>query len=154
MPFFKKKFGNPSSTHLKGREAKEALEHARVQVAAGLGAAAEELIFTSGGSESNNFVLKGLFLHPAAFCTGHLVISAIEHAAISKPARYLEQLGVELSVVPCAPSGQVDPEEVRKVLRPDTRLVSVMHANNEIGTIQPIAELAAAERAAALWESR
>jgi len=140
-PYLMQKFGNPSSAHQKGLEAKRAMQEARKQVAAAIGAQPEEIVFTSGGSESNNMVLKGIFLHPDDFCTGHLIISCLEHAAITKPARYLQQLGVELTIIPCSPEGVVSPRDVAQHIRPDTRLVSIMHANNEIGTIQPIAEI-------------
>ncbi|MGC6509582.1 MAG: cysteine desulfurase family protein [Myxococcota bacterium] len=143
MPYLTHRFGNPSSGHIKGHEAKTAIIKAKEQVASAIGAAVDEVVFTSGGSESNNFVLKGLFLGPDHFCKGHLVVSAFEHAAVLKPAQYLAQLGVDLSVVPCQPSGRVDPNVVADAIRPDTRLVSVMHANNEIGTLQPIDEIAA-----------
>ena len=143
MPYLEDRFGNPSSAHSKGREAKAAITKAKQQVADAIGAQPDEVIFTSGGSESNNFVLKGLFLDPRHFCQGHLIISAFEHAAILKPAQYLAQLGVELTIVPCEPSGRIEPQAVAAAIRPETRLVSIMHANNEIGTIQPIAEIAA-----------
>ena len=142
QPYLTEHFGNPSSAHQKGIDAKKAMTLSRQQVATSIGAKSSEIIFTSGGSESNNMVLKGLFLHPDHFCRGHLIISCLEHAAVSKPAQYLQQLGVAVSVVPCSPSGIVSPKDIEKELRPDTRLVSIMHANNEIGTIQPIADIA------------
>ena len=100
------------------------------------------MTFNSGGSESNNHVLKGIFLKRKQFLGGHLVISCFEHPAIQQPAAYLESLGIEVTRVGCNPFGTVDPVEVKAAIRPDTRLVSIMHANNEIGAIQPIAEIA------------
>ena len=142
QPYFHKLFGNPSSSHVKGTELGDAIEQARRHVALFLGANADEVTFTSGGSESNNHVLKGVFLDRKQFLGGHLVISCFEHPAISQPAAYLESLGIEVTRVGCNALGVVEPEQVKKSLRPDTRLVSIMHANNEIGAIQPIAEIA------------
>lgn len=142
QPYFHKLFGNPSSSHVKGTELGDAIEQARRHVALFLGANADEVTFTSGGSESNNHVLKGVFLDRKQFLGGHLVISCFEHPAISQPAAYLESLGIEVTRVGCNAMGVVEPEQVKKSLRPDTRLVSIMHANNEIGAIQPIAEIA------------
>ena len=142
QPYFHKLFGNPSSSHVKGTELGDAIEQARRHVALFLGADAGEVTFTSGGSESNNHVLKGVFLDRKQFLGGHLVISCFEHPAISQPAAYLESLGIEVTRVGCNAMGVVEPEQVKKSLRPDTRLVSIMHANNEIGAIQPIAEIA------------
>jgi len=141
QPYFHKLFGNPSSSHVKGTELGNAIEKSRQHVALFLGANANEVTFTSGGSESNNHVLKGVFLDREQFLGGHLVISCFEHPAISQPAAYLEALGVEVTRVGCNPMGVIEPEQVKEALRPDTRLVSIMHANNEIGAIQPIAEI-------------
>ena len=142
QPYFKELFGNPSSTHVKGVELGDVIEQARNHVASLLNADANEVTFTSGGSESNNHVLKGIFLKRKQFLGGHLVISCFEHPAIQQPAAYLESLGIEVTRVGCNPFGTVDPVEVKAAIRPDTRLVSIMHANNEIGAIQPIAEIA------------
>ncbi len=142
QPYFQELFGNPSSTHLKGVELGDVIEQSRSHVASLLNADAKEVTFTSGGSESNNHVLKGIFLKRKQFLGGHLVISCFEHPAIQQPAVYLESLGVEVTRVGCNPFGTVDPVEVKAAIRPDTRLVSIMHANNEIGAIQPIAEIA------------
>ena len=141
-PFFTEHYGNPSSSHILGRACREAIEDARGKVAALLGADRDEIIFTSGGTESNNLALKGVLLQDGAHGDGHLVISAIEHPAIVEPAAYLERLGYEVSVVPCDARGVVDPEEVRAAIQPNTRLVSIMHANNETGVVQPIREIA------------
>lgn len=141
-PFFTRHYGNPSSHHTLGRACFEAVEDARGQVAALFRADPREVIFTSGGTESNNLALKGTLLAKSPAAGGHLVISAIEHPAVVQPAKFLERLGYGVTVVPCSADGLVDPDDVRKVLRSDTVLVSIMHANNEIGTVQPIREIA------------
>ena len=146
QPYLRELFGNPSSSHVKGTELGDVIEQARGHVATFLGAAHHEITFTSGGSESNNHVLKGVFLNRKEFLGGHLVISCFEHPAIQQPAAYLESLGVEVTRVGCDPNGIVDPANVARALRSNTRLVSVMHANNEIGAIQPIAEIARLSR--------
>jgi cysteine desulfurase len=142
LPFLGDVFGNPSSLHDWGDPAREALEKAREQVAALIGAGEpEEIIFTSNGTESNNFAVKGLAL--AQQNKGkHIIISAIEHFSVMNSARTLEKMGFELTLVPVDKFGVVDPEEVRKNIRPDTILVSIMHANGEVGTIEPIQEIA------------
>ena len=140
-PFLDELFGNPQSLHDWGDAAREALAKARGQVAHLIGGKAEEIIFTASGTESNNLAVKGLAL--ARQKKGrHIVVSAIEHFSVLYSARTLEKNGFELSLVPVDKYGVVDPNEVRKKLRPDTILVSIMQANNEIGTIQPIAEIA------------
>ena len=141
-PFLTQHHGNPSSSHGPGRLCQEAVQRAREQVACLLGSQADEIVFTSGGTESNNQALKGVFCRENPGGSGHLVISSLEHPAFVAPAYYLERCGCEVSVVGCDSQGVVSPSEVEALLRPDTRLVSVMHANNEIGTIQPIAEIA------------
>ncbi len=140
-PFFKRHFGNPSSSHAMGRASAEAIQDARVQVAGILAADSEEIVFTSCGTASNNLAIKGVMMQDGR-PRGHMVISNIEHPAVTAPARFLQKLGCEMTVVPCQADGRVDPGDIQKALRSDTRLVSVMHANNEIGTIQPIAEIA------------
>ena len=142
LPFLAEHFGNPSSSHWLGRACHEAIEDARDRVAALIGANADEIIFTSGGTESNNLALKGIMMARAPVFDGHLVISSLEHPAIAEPARYLERLGCQVSVVACNAHGVVEPNAVAAVLKPDTKLVSIMHANNEIGTLQPIREIA------------
>ena len=140
-PLLESAYGNPSSGHWAGAPAKAALDRARAQVAALLGCTAEELVFTSGGSEANNLALKGLFFRkrdrPA-----HLITSRIEHPAVLMPCRFLERLGAAVTYVPVDGTGRVDLDEIRKAITGDTVLISVMHANNEVGTIQPIAEIA------------
>jgi cysteine desulfurase len=146
-PFLTEHFGNPSSHHWAGAHAKAAVERARAQVAALLGCDPDELVFTSGGSESNNHALKGVFFANRER-GDHVVTSATEHPAILRPLRFLEKLGAKVTVVPVDRHGRVDPDDVRRALTPRTILVSVMHANNEVGTVQPIAEIAAIARAA------
>lgn len=138
-------FGNPSSSHLLGRAAAAAVDQARNRVARLLGARPQEIVFTSGGSEANNLAIKGLAWRRAA-PAGHLVISSIEHPAVVEPVRFLERLGWQVTVLPTSRHGVVDPTVVSAALRADTVLVSIMHANNEIGTIQPVGEIAAACR--------
>ena len=141
MPYLGDVFGNPSSLHEWGDGAREALETGRDQVAQLIGANAEEIIFTGSGTESNNFAIKGLAL--AQQNKGkHVVVSAIEHFSVLHSARTLEKWGFELSLIPVDKYGVVDPEDVRKSLRKDTVLVSIMHANGEVGTIEPIQEIA------------
>ncbi len=138
LPFLAEYFGNPSSHHALGRASYEALEDGRSKVARLLGADRDEIVFTSGGTESNNLAVVGVALRLAAIEGGHLIVSAIEHPAIAEPARFLESLGVEVTFVQCDSEGVVHPEAIEAAIRDDTFLVSVMHANNEIGTVQPI----------------
>ena len=141
IPFLDETFGNPSSLHEWGDAPREAVEVARAQVAQLIGANSEEIIFTGSGTESNNFAIKGLAL--AKQNKGkHVVVSAIEHFSVLHSARTLEKWGFKLSQVPVDKYGVVDPEDVRKSLRKDTVLVSVMHANGEVGTIESIQEIA------------
>ncbi|MFH1624676.1 MAG: cysteine desulfurase family protein [Pseudomonadota bacterium] len=140
MPFILKDFGNPSSSHSVGKRAKGALEKARGQVAELLGCQSSEVIFTSGGSESNNMVLKGV---PRNLSDKgrHIITTEIEHPAIMNPCIFLMENGYDITFLPVNRYGSVDPDDVRKALRKDTILISVMHANNETGTIQPIEEI-------------
>ena len=142
LPYLGDYFGNPSSLHDWGDPAREAIEKARQQVATLIGVTEpEEVIFTASGTESNNFAIKGLAL--AQQSKGkHILISAIEHFSVMNSAKSLEKLGFEITPVPVGKDGLVDPEEVRKNIRPDTVLVSIMHANGEVGTIQPLQEIA------------
>jgi cysteine desulfurase len=139
-------FGNPSSSHWAGRPARAAVETGRGQVAALLGCAPEEIVFTSGGSESNNLALKGLFF-AGKQSRAHIITTQIEHPAIVEPCRFLERLGARITWLPVDGTGRVNPEDLRRAITPDTLLVSIMHANNEVGTIQPIAECAGIARA-------
>ena len=139
-PFLDEDFGNPSSGHWASISAKGALERARAQVATLLGSAPEEIVFTSGGSEANNLAIKGTFF--ALRDKGdHIVTTAVEHPAVLGPCRFLERLGATITYVPVDSTGRVDPEDVRRAITPRTILISVMHANNEVGTIQPIEEI-------------
>ncbi|OAF16664.1 cysteine desulfurase NifS [Bradyrhizobium centrolobii] len=144
-PFLDEAFGNPSSGHWASVPAKVALEQARGQVAALLGAAPDEIVFTSGGSEANNLAIKGTFF--ALNRKGaHIVTSAVEHPAVLAPCRFLEWLGAVVTYLPVDSTGRVDPEDVRRAITPQTVLISIMHANNEVGTIQPIEEIGAIAR--------
>ena len=140
-PFLTRHYGNPSSDHALGRGTHEALEDARMQVAGLLAVDREEIVFTSGGTDSNNLAIKGVMLADGP-STGHMIISNIEHPAIVAPARFLEKFGIEVTVVPCDQNGVVRASDVAAALRDDTKLVSIIHANNEIGTIQPIRQIA------------
>jgi len=139
-PFIEDAYGNPSSGHWAGKPAREAVENARMQVAHLLGCASDEIVFTSGGSEANNHALKGVAF--ALRDTGdHIVTSAVEHPAVLNPCAFLEKLGFRTTLLPVDQYGRVDPGEVERAITPGTILVSVMHANNEVGTIQPISEI-------------
>src|SRR5512143_1540 len=141
LPYLGEIYGNPSSLHDWGDPAREALEKAREQVCGLIGGEPEEVLFTASGTESNNFALKGLAL--AQQSKGkHVVISAIEHFSVMNSAKTLEKWGFEITAVPVDHFGVVNPEDVRKALRKDTVLVSIMQANGEVGTIQPIKEIA------------
>jgi len=140
MTYYTEKYGNPSSVHGFGREAKQALEEARRQVAELIGATPQEVTFTSGGTEADNLTILGTA--QAMRKKGkHLITSAIEHHAVLETCEYLEKKGFELTVIPVDSEGIVSVEDVRKAVRPDTILISVMHANNEVGAIQPIVEI-------------
>jgi cysteine desulfurase len=140
LPFLGDVFGNPQSLHEWGDGAREALDEAREKVAGLIGGEAEEVIFTSGGTESNNMAVKGLAL--AGQAKGkHVVVSAIEHFSVLHSASTLEKWGFEVTEVPVDKYGVINPEDVRKAIRKDTVLVSIMHANGEIGTIEPIKEI-------------
>ena len=133
-------FGNPSSGHWAGRPARDAVRGARRRAASLLGCDADEVVLTSGGSEANNHVVKGVALGTAS--PPHIVTTAVEHPAVLEPCRFVETLGARITVVPVDRHGLVDPDDIRRAIAPDTALVSVMHANNEVGTIQPVAEIA------------
>ena len=144
MPFFSERYGNANSLYALGRDAYRALEDARERVATAIGAASpDEVIFTSGGTESDNSALIGILTRVAPDGGAHLVVSAFEHHAVLEPAHYLEKQGYELTVLKPRETGIVDVEDLRAAMKPNTKLVSIMHANNEIGTINPIRELAA-----------
>lgn len=136
-PYFEAAYGNPSSGHWASLQAKEGLEEARTQVASLLGCAAKEIIFTSGGTEANNLALLGLWFSRNRK-GDHIITSAIEHDAIRAPLRFLKRLGAKITIVPVDRSGRVDPERVENAITSKTCLISIMHANNETGVIQPI----------------
>jgi cysteine desulfurase len=140
LPFFAEKHGNASSIHGAGQEARAAVESARSSVAALIGAKASEIVFTSGGTEADNLGIFG-FVRAFRRERKHVICSPIEHHAVLHSVEELEKQGLEVSWLPVSSSGVVEPEEVRRALRPETILIAVMHANNELGTIQPVEEI-------------
>jgi len=140
LPYFQTHFGNPSSGYGLGMQNKQAIEKARLQVAELIGALPEEIIFTSCGTESNNLAIRGI-----AFASQekgkHIIASSIEHPAVTEVCRYLASLGWEITYLPVDKYGTVNSEDVKRSIRPETVLISIMHANNEVGTIQPISEI-------------
>jgi cysteine desulfurase len=142
QPFLREAFGNPSSSHWYGRHAHEAVEDARKNVAMLIGAQPEEIVFTGCATEANNLALRGI-AHALREKRRHIIVSAVEHPAVLEPALWLRAQGWDVSIVPVDRHGWVDPADIKAALRDDTVLVSIMHANNEVGTIQPIAEIAA-----------
>jgi cysteine desulfurase len=140
-PFLEEHFGNPSSGHWASTGAKEAVETARSQVAALLGCQNDEILFTSGGSEANNLALKGAFFKLREN-GGHILTTRIEHPAITEPCRFLERMGAQVTLLPVSRTGRINPDDLRAAITPRTILVSIMHANNEVGTIEPIEECA------------
>ena len=146
-PFQSDHYGNPSSLHWAGMPAKDAVEKARGQVAGLLGCDPTEMVFTSGGSESNNHAIKGIFF--AHRDRGdHIITTAVEHPATIHPCRFLETLGAKVTVLPVDRFGMVDPDDVRQAITSRTILITVMHANNEVGTIEPIPMISAIAREA------
>ena len=139
-PFLSQHFGNPSSPHWAGEPAREAVDQARKQVADLLRCRPDEVVFTSGGSESNNHAIKGVFF-ALREKGNHIITTQIEHPAVINPCRFLEKLGAEVTYVPVDRYGRVDPDDIRKAVTPNTMMITVMHANNEVGTIQPIEEI-------------
>ncbi|MGC8603165.1 MAG: cysteine desulfurase family protein [Desulfomonilaceae bacterium] len=140
LPFLKEKYGNPSSMHGMGEEVTDAIDESREKVAQLINAKTSEIYFTSGGTESNNWALKGgLFANRAK--GNHLITSSIEHFSIMHAIKALEKMGIEVTRLPVDKYGLVDPDDVRKAITTSTALISIMHANNEIGTIEPIAEI-------------
>jgi cysteine desulfurase len=152
LPYLRDHFGNPSSAHALGKRAHDAVEQARRQVAGLLGAQADEIVFTGGGSEASNLAIKGTVFAKLRGFFGrwvrgaHVVISAIEHPATAQPCEFLRRLGCKVTVVPVDRQGMVDPAVVGRALTRGTTLVSIMHSNNEVGTLQPIREIAALAR--------
>lgn len=146
QPYLRQQFGNPSSAHAYGRQARQAVERARRQVADLLEAGPDEIIFTSGGSEASNQALKGVVLTALAKSPAseiHLITSAVEHPATREPCAFLERLGCAVTILPVDRHGVVDVDALRRALARPTLLVSIMHANNEVGTLEPIREIAA-----------
>src|SRR5438270_1554068 len=136
MPIFSEHFGNASSIHWFGQHAKSLIDDARKHVAKLIGAETSEIVFLSGGTEADNFAIRGI-----ASKGGHVITSKIEHHAVMQTLKDLEKQGVDVTWLPVSRDGVVNPDEVRKALRPETVLISIMHANNEIGTVQPIEEI-------------
>jgi len=146
LPFLRDHHGNPSSTHVYGQATHDAINRARTQVAKLLGAQPDEIVFTSGGTEASNHALKGavfsrLRTNSGAF-KSHVITSAVEHPATLKPCEFLARLGCLVTIVPVDRHGLVDPDAIRAALTPATTIVSIMHANNEVGTLQPIRDIA------------
>ncbi len=142
LPYLNEEFGNPSSSHVFGSSAKKAVERAREEVASLLGCKPHEIVFTSGGSEANNLAIKGVALaykHKG----NHIITSAIEHPSILEVCRYVEEHGYRVTYLPVDEYGRVNPQDVHKAITSETILITIMHANNEVGTIEPIAEIAA-----------
>jgi cysteine desulfurase len=149
-PYFSDIFGNASSIHGYGLEAKKGIDAAREKIADFIGARAEEILFTSGGTESDNYAIKGM----ADSWKGkkkHIITSGIEHHAVLETCHYMEKNGIKVTVLPVDKYGQVDPEDVKRAISSETFLVSVMHASNEVGTIQPIAEIGQITREAGVY---
>jgi cysteine desulfurase len=142
-PFYLEEFGNASSIHHYGQRARSAVEKARASVAALLNARPAEIVFTSGGTEGDNAAIFGL-----ATKGDHIITSTIEHSAVMNTCKRLEQMGCEVTFVPVNGRGEVDPEDIRKALRPNTRLISIMMANNETGVVQPVEEISRIAREA------
>jgi len=150
IPYFHDAFGNPSAIYSYGQEAKSAIEKARSTIASLIGARDEEIVFTSGGTEADNYTLKGV-----AFANqkkgNHIITSAIEHHAVLESCKFLSKIGFKITYVPVDKYGLVDPDQVKKAITDKTILISVMHANNEVGTIQPIAEISRIAREAGVY---
>ena len=147
LPYLAEHYGNPSSMHWAGGPAAEAVARARDQLAGLLGCSPGEVVFTSGGTEANNTALKGV-VEASGKERPHMVVSAVEHPAVLEPCRYLERHGASVTYLPVDGMGLIDPGEVKAAIRPETVLVSMMHANNEVGTIEPITEIARVTREA------
>jgi cysteine desulfurase len=149
-PYFSEIFGNPSSIHSCGQEARKAVESAREVLADFIGARPEEVVFTSGGTESDNFALKGVAYANEAK-KNHIITSTIEHHAVLEPCHFLEKRGFKVTYLRVDKYGMVDPDDVRKAITPQTSLVSIIHASNEVGTVQPIAEIGKITREAGVY---
>ncbi len=150
LPYLGERFGNPSSVYAEGREARRAVEEARSRVARALGAEPSEIVFTSGGTEADNLAVIGV-ARALRNLGDHIITSAVEHHAVLEPCHYLEKEGFRVTYLPVDGTGLVDPEEVRRAITPRTVLVSVMHANNEVGTVQPVEEISSICREAGVY---
>jgi cysteine desulfurase len=140
LPYYRNGFGNPSSIHGFGREARQAVDEAREKVAHLIGAKSSEIIFTSGGTEADNLAMKGVALAREGKA-GHIITSAIEHHAVMVPCRYLEKKGFKVTFIPVDHNGLLDPDDVKRAITDKTILISIIHANNEVGTIEPLEEI-------------
>ncbi|MHC5108701.1 MAG: cysteine desulfurase family protein [Planctomycetota bacterium] len=150
IPYITDHHANPSSAHSPGRKIRHAIDRARDQIASMIGAKPDEIVFTSGGTEASNHAIKGT-AHTLRDRGRHIIISGIEHPATSMPCRFLEELGYEITAIKPDADGHIDPSHVAYEVRPDTILISVMHANNEVGTIQHIAEIAEIAHEGGIW---
>ena len=150
LPYFTESFGNASSIHSYGQEAKQALEEARSKVAALIGASSEEIVFTSGGTEADNSAIKGV-AYANRSRGNHIITTAIEHHAVIESAEFMEHQGFEVTYLPVDKYGLVDPDDVRKAITRKTILISVMQANNEVGTIEPITGIGKIAREAGVY---
>ncbi len=150
LPFFSESFGNPSSIHSCGQEARTAVEAARGKLADLIGARSEEIVFTSGGTESDNFAIKGV-AYANESKGRHIITTPIEHHAVLEPCHFLEKAGYKLTLLPVDQYGRVDPADVKKAITSETILVSIMHASNEVGTVQPLAEIGKITRQAGVY---
>lgn len=147
LPFLKQEFGNPSSSHAYGQAAHDAMERGRAQLAALIGAEPDEIVFTGDGTEASNQAIKGAaFGNLLAGRKAHIIISTIEHPATVQPCEFLKRFGCAITAVPADRTGLIDPDSIRKTITPDTALISIMHSNNEVGTLEPIREIAAIAR--------
>ena len=150
LPFFTEVFGNPSSIYSYGQEAKAAIEEAKIKVAELIGARDEEIVFTSGGTEADNFAIKGV-AYASKHQGNHIITSSIEHHAVIETCKFLETRGFSITYLPVDEYGLVDPGDVKKAITDKTILITVMHANNEMGTIEPIAEIGRIAREAGIY---
>src|SRR4030043_82252 len=150
LPYFTDIFGNPSSIYSCGQEAKAAMEEARAKVAKLIGAHSEEIVFTSGGTEADNLAIKGV-AYANEHKGNHIITASIEHHAVIEPCKFLEARGFRVTYLPVDRYGMVDPYDVKKAITDKTILISIMHANNEVGTIQPVGEVGRIAREADIY---